>query len=91
MSIKSIMSFIDNKSYINNNEISFYNYFKGNIQEFNEYKKDDKKIINIFKEKYKNNYLFPTDYSIIIMDNDNRIFISYKIENDEIFWIIKLL
>jgi len=97
MSIESIINFIDNKSYINihNNEISYNNYFKGDIEEFNEYKKDDINIINVFKKKYINKFLFPTDYSIIIIDNDNnndyRIFISYKIENDELYWIIKIL
>ena len=37
--------------------------------------------------------MFPTDYSIIIKDDDNdfRIFISHKIENNELFWIIKIL
>ena len=35
MSIKSIFSYIDNKSYIINNEISVNNYFKGDIKESN--------------------------------------------------------
>lgn len=90
MSIQSIINFIDNKNYINNNEVSFNNYFKGDI---NEYYENDKNLITIFKEKYKNKFMFPTDYSIIIKDdeNDYRIFITYKIENDELYWIIKIL
>ena len=51
MSIQSIINFIDNKNYINDNEISFNNYFKGDI---NEYYENDKNLMNIFKEKYKN-------------------------------------
>lgn len=90
MSIQTIMNFIDNKHYINDTEISFNNYFKGDIKEYYEY---DRNLISIFKEKYKNKFMFPTDYSIIIKDdeNDYRIFLSYKIVDNEIFWIIKIL
>lgn len=90
MSIQSIINFIDNKNYINDKEISFNNYFKGDIKEFYDNNED---IISIFKDKYKNKCMFPTDYSIIIKDDDNdlRIFISHKIENNELFWIIKIL
>lgn len=90
MSIQSIINFIDNKNYINDDEISFNNYFKGDIKEYYD---NEKNIINIFKEKYKNKFIFPTDYSIIIKDDDNdyRIFISYKIEDNNLYWIIKIL
>jgi hypothetical protein len=89
MSIESIINFIDNKGYICNNEISFNNYFKGDI---NDYIKYDKNIINIFKKNYENNYLFSTENSIIIEDEKNyKILIYYKVEDNEIYWTIKLL
>jgi hypothetical protein len=89
MSVESIINFIDNKNYINNNEISFNNYFKG---DYNDYIKYDKNIINIFKKNYENNCLFSTENSIIIEDDKNyRILVYYKIENEEIFWTIKIL
>jgi hypothetical protein len=90
MSIESIINFIDNKNYMcNNDEISFNNYFKG---DFNDYIKYDKNIINIFKKNYQNNCLFSTENSIIIEDDKNyKILIFYKIENNEIYWTIKIL
>ena len=90
MSIKSIFSYIDNKSYIINNEISVNNYFKGDIKDYYD---NNENLINLFKEKYGNNIIFPTEKSIIIRndDNDYKIFISYKIENDELYWTIKIL
>ena len=89
MSVESIIKFIDNKSYINNNEISFNNYFKG---DYNDYIKYEKNIINIFKKNYENSCLFSTESSIIIEDDKNyRILVYYKVENEEIFWTIKIL
>ena len=75
MSVESIINFIDNKSYINNNEIKY-----------------EKNIINIFKKNYENSCLFSTESSIIIEDDKNyRILVYYKVENEEIFWTIKIL
>ena len=89
MSVESIINFIDNKSYIINNEISFNNYFKG---DYNDYIKYEKNLITIFKKKYENNCLFTTESSIIIEDDkNNRILVHYKVENEEIFWTIKIL
>ena len=89
MSIESIIKYIDNKSYIINDEISYSNYFKG---DYNDYIKYDKNLINIFKKNYENNCLFTTESSIIIEDDkNNRILVYYKIENEEIFWTINIL
>jgi hypothetical protein len=89
MSIESIFNFIDNKNYICNDEISFNNYFKG---DYNEYIKYDKNIIDVFKKKYENNFLFSTEKSIIInTDTKNKILIYYNVNNNEIFWTIEIL
>jgi hypothetical protein len=89
MSVESIINFIDNKNYITNNEISFSNYFKG---DYNDYLKYDKNLINIFKKNYENNCLFTTERSIIIEDDKNyRILVYYNVENEELFWTIKIL
>ena len=89
MSVESIIKFIDNKNYITNNEVSFSNYFKG---DYNDYIKYDKNLINIFKKNYENNCLFTTESSIIIEDDKNyRILVYYKVENEELFWTIKIL
>jgi hypothetical protein len=87
MSIQSIFNFIDNKNYIINNELSFNNYFKGDI---NDYIKYDKNLINVFKEKYENK-LFCTENSIIIENDKNKILIFYKIVNNELYWTIKII
>jgi len=57
----SSINFIDNKNYICNDEISFNNYFKG---DYNEYIKYDKNIIDVFKKKYENNFLFSTETTL---------------------------
>ena len=87
MSIQSIFNFIDNKQFLINDEISFNNFFIGDI---NDYIKYEKKLINVFKEKYEN-YLFLTENSIIIEFDKNKILIFYKIENNEIIWTIKII
>ena len=46
MSVESIIHYIKNEYYINNNEISKYNYFKGDINEYNE------NLLNIFLSYY---------------------------------------
>ena len=58
----------------------------------NDYIKYDKNLINIFKKNYENNCLFTTESSIIIEDDKNyRILVYYKVENEELFWTIKIL
>ena len=74
MSIKSIFSYIDNKSYIINNEISVNNYFKGDIKDYYD---NNENLINLFKEKYGNNIIFPTEKSIIIRNDDGYLIKTY--------------
>jgi len=85
MSIESIFNFIDSKGFINNNEISFNNYFKGNIDDYNT------DIIDIIKKKYGTDALFSTESSIIIKKDEYRILIYYKKENDELYWTVNVL
>ena len=89
MSVQSIINYIENKGYIIGDEISPSHYLKGEIKDYY----DNENLINLFKEKFEGRYLFPTNNSIIINNEEynHKIFISYKIENDEIYWIIKVL
>jgi len=85
MSTQSIITYIKNEYYINNNEISKINYFKGDI---NEYKEN---ILEIFKEEFKNNYIEDTTTSIFINNNKYWFYISYTIDNYDLFWYIKII
>ena len=88
MSIQSIIDFISNKNYINdNNEISAYNYFRGDINEFNQIGNN---YINYFINNfYIYNYIKET--SIIVKDNNLWFYIEYKIDNNEIYWDIYIV
>lgn len=88
MSIQSIINFISNKNYINiNNEISVSNYFRGDINEFNEIGNN---YINYFIYNF-NNYRDVKEKSIIIKDNNLWFYIEYKIDNNEIYWDIYIV
>lgn len=54
MSIQSIFDYIDKKNYISNNEISFNNYFRGDMKDYN----DNENIIELFKKNIKINFYF---------------------------------
>ena len=85
MSIQSIITYIKNEYYITNNEISKINYFKGDI---NEYKEN---ILEIFKEEFENNYIEDTKTSIFINNNKYWFYISFTIDNNDLFWYIKIV
>ena len=85
MSVESIIHYIKNEYYINNNEISKYNYFKGDINEYNE------NILNIFKDNFNNDYIEDSNKSIFIKNNNKLIYISYTIDNNDLFWYIKIV
>jgi len=85
MSVESIINYIKNEYYINNNEISKYNYFKGDINEYNE------NILNIFKDNFNNDYIEDSNKSIFIKNNNKLIYISYTIDNNDLFWYIKIV
>jgi hypothetical protein len=88
MSINSILNFIDNKNYINsNNEISASNYFRGDINEFNE-------IGNTYINYFINNFYTYRDVretSIVVKENNLWFYIEYKIDNNEIYWEINIV
>ena len=85
MSIQSILNFISNKNYMNeNNEISVSNYFRGDMNEFNEIGTN---YINYFKNNF-NYYRNDKETSIIIKDNNLWFYIEFKIDNNEIYWEI---
>ena len=84
MSTQSIITYIKNKYYINNNEISKLNYFKGDISEYKE------NILEKLNEEFKNNYIEDTATSIFINYNKYCLFISYTIDNNDLFWYIKI-
>lgn len=88
MSIQSILNFITNKNYItSNNEISVANYFRGDINEYNQ-------IGNNYINYFINNFYTNRDIkerSIIIKDNNLWFYIEYRIDNNdnnEIYWDI---
>ena len=85
MSVESIIHYIKNEYYINNNEISKYNYFKGDINEYNE------NLLNIFKNNFKDNYIEDSYNSLFIKNNNKLIYISYIIYNNNLFLYIKIL
>jgi len=89
MSIQSILNFIINKNYITiNNEISVSNYFRGDINEYNQ-------IGNNYINYFINNFYIYRDIkekSIIIRDNNLWFYIEYKIDNNnEIYWTIYIV
>jgi hypothetical protein len=87
MSIQSILNFISNKNYINeNNEISAFNYFRGDMTEFNNIGTN---YINYFINNF--NYRDETETSIIIKDNNLWFYIKYIIDNNEIYWEISIV
>jgi hypothetical protein len=86
MSIQSIISFISNTKKSNNNELSVSNYFRGDMNEFNEIGFD---YINILKNNF-NNYKNNTDKSIYIHYNSLWFNIQYQIDNNEIYWSINI-
>lgn len=87
MSIQSIINFISNKNYITeNNEISAYNYFRGDMNEYNEIGNN---YINYFINNF-NVYRDIKETSIIIKDNNLWFYIEYKIDNNEIYWEISI-
>jgi hypothetical protein len=79
MSIQSILNFITNKNYItSNNEISVANYFRGDINEYNQ-------IGNNYINYFINNFYTNRDIkerSIIIKDNNLWFYIEYRIDDD---------
>jgi hypothetical protein len=88
MSIQSILNFITNKNYItSNNEISVANYFRGDMNEYNQ-------IGNNYINYFINNFYTNRDIkerSIIIKDNNLWFYIEYRIDDDnnnEIYWDI---
>jgi hypothetical protein len=80
MSIQSILNFITNKNYItSNNEISVANYFRGDINEYNQ-------IGNNYINYFINNFYTNRDIkerSIIIKDNNLWFYIEYRIDNND--------
>lgn len=91
MSIQSVIDFIKNKFYLINDELSIYNKFRGDI---NEYNMIGNNYINIIKDKFQN-YYYETQKSIIINDNNLWFYIQINNLNDinnnsEITWIISI-
>lgn len=88
MSIQSILNFITNKNYINeNNELSVSNYFRGDM---NEYNVIGNNYINYFTNNF-DVYRDEREQSVIIKDNNLWFYIEYKIDNNEIYWEIYIV
>lgn len=86
MSIQEIINFIKYNQYIQNDEISYSNSFRG---DFSEYKRCGNMYITILKDAFINNNNITTS-SIYINHNDIWFFISFIIDFNDIFWNISI-
>jgi len=85
MSVQSIIDFINNHYYIINNQVSRINYFRGDINEY--YNNNLIEIIKNNFDKYKD----ISEQSIIITHNNMDFYISYELENDELYWRVNII
>jgi hypothetical protein len=83
MSVYEIVNFINNT---NKNEISYSNYFTGDI---NEFRRIGQMYITILKDNFDNHFDI-TDNTIIINHNDLWFHISFLFENYNIYWNISI-
>lgn len=86
MSIQEIINFIMDKQYIQGDEISYSNYFRG---DYSEYKRCGSMYLTILKDMFKNNR-DATKSSIYIFQHDLWFHISYIIDFDNIYWNISI-
>ena len=86
MSIQEIINFIKFKHYIQFDEISYSNFFRG---DFSEYKRCGNMYITILKDVFNNNNNI-TNSSIYINHNDLWFYISFIIDFNDIFWNISI-